>query len=488
MTPSAQSSGLKVDCTTNAGTTVDFLAAADAPDAYWHRGTARTVAITTTASSQTITYASGDIGAADIGRPISGGCIKATAFVETAGLTSGTVSTLQGATGCGATTATIEHTRSRVLANASCTTGGILTTPAGPSSGVFAASDVNKSVTGGPFGANAKITVFTNANQVTVAPAPTAACTAPDTITIGQATYAAGVPVWSADPMGVEMSNSATNGQAFSCAVVAAHAVFTQTAAAVNMGQNFNGNYAKLQVIATGTTTVTTAVTSATATALTTAAAACPTGITAAVGTLIIGQPGLNAPQTGNTTATLSAELNLSPTLVATQDDCNKNTFEGFEIAGTWNNPGFYFGGALIGNPVLVSTGQIAFPTSVVSFGAYIRPQRTGSAIQAGAHFEYVFPQLPTGIAVCLTGGNPSNATQLAFGIIPTPLSVGTGVPTGSGNPADPVVRALGPQLGAQTGHYSLKHATVSVATGPLPTCTIVAATTTPPPITCTDG
>ena len=112
MTPGAQSA-LKIDCSTNGGTKVDNFAAADAPDAYWHRGTARTVAITPTASSQTITYASGAIAAGDIGRPISGGCLAATAFIETAGATSGTVSTTQPATGCAAGTATIEYTRSR---------------------------------------------------------------------------------------------------------------------------------------------------------------------------------------------------------------------------------------------------------------------------------------------------------------------------------------------------------------------------------------
>jgi hypothetical protein len=490
MTPGAQSAW-KVDCSTNALTKVDNLAAADAPDAFWHRGTARTVAITATASSQTITYASGAIAAGDIGRPISGGCLAATAFIETAGLTSGTVSTSQPATGCGAATATIEYTRSRVLANASCTTGGILTTPAGTKSGLFASTDVNKSVSGGPFPANAKITVFTSANQVTVAPAPASACTAGQLITLGAATYLSGVPVWNTDPMGVDMSNSTANGQAFSCAVVAAHAVFTQTAAAIAMGQNFSASYTNLQVIATGTSTVTTVVNSATATALTTAAAACPTGVTATAGTLDIGQPGGDAPQTGNTTATLGAEINLNPSLVKTQDNCNLNTFEGFEIAGTWMNPGFYAGGAVIGNPTLVSVGQIAYPTSLIAFAAYVRPQRTGDSLQAAAHFEFVFPSLPTTLAVCLTvphTGVPTNATQLSFGILPTPLFTGIGVATGSGNPADPGVRALGPQTGAQTGHYILKNGATTVATGALPTCTITAATTTPPPITCGDG
>ena len=119
----ARSPAWKIDCTTNALQKVDSITAGDAKDAYWHRGTARTVAITTVAGSQTITYASGVITAADIRRPISGGCLSTGlnvggAYIMTAGATSGTVSTKQPATGCGATTATIEYTNSRVLRDA----------------------------------------------------------------------------------------------------------------------------------------------------------------------------------------------------------------------------------------------------------------------------------------------------------------------------------------------------------------------------------
>ena len=125
ITPGAQSAW-KIDCTTNALQKVDSITAGDAKDAYWHRGTARTVAITTVAGSQTITYASGAITAADIRRPISGGCLSTGlnvggVYIMTAGATSGTVSTKQPATGCGATTATIEYTNSRVLRDANCT-------------------------------------------------------------------------------------------------------------------------------------------------------------------------------------------------------------------------------------------------------------------------------------------------------------------------------------------------------------------------------
>jgi hypothetical protein len=222
---------------------------------------------------------------------------------------------------------------------------------------------------------------------------------------------------------------------------------------------------------------VTTKVNSATATALT-LANPCPAGVTAAVGTAVIGEPGANAPHPNSAVASLSAELNLNPALVSTQDDCNKNTFEGFQVVGQWNNPGSYGGG--LGAPTIVSVGQISYPTAVLSFSAYIRPQPTGDALLAGAHYEYVFPSLPTSLAVCLTAGNPANPTALAFGINPTDLSTAPALPTGSGTPGDPSVRAIGPQTGAFAGKYQLRLGTTVKATGALPSCTIAAPTAAP--------
>jgi hypothetical protein len=251
----------------------------------------------------------------------------------------------------------------------------------------------------------------------------------------------------------------------------------TATAGAVAAGGGFSAAYAKLKVVVIGTTTVTTTATTGTANTLT-LAAACPAGIAAAAGTAVIGEPGGNAPKNGSAMTSLSAELNLAPSLVATQDDCNKNTFEGFQVIGNWNNPGSYAGG--LAPPVTVSTGQISFPTAVISFAAFVRPQPTGDALLAGAHYEFVFPLLPTTLAVCTTGGAPSNPTAISFGINPTVLATAPFLPTGSGNPADPAVRAIGPQTGAFAGKYSLNNNTTVIATGLLPSCTIQAATAAP--------
>ena len=51
--------------------------------------------------------------------------------------------------------------------------------------------------------------------------------------------------MWNTDPMGVDMTNSTANGQAFSCV----GSVLTETAAAIAAGQNFSTAYAKLPVV-----------------------------------------------------------------------------------------------------------------------------------------------------------------------------------------------------------------------------------------------
>jgi len=503
MTPGAQA-GWKIDCTTNAGTKVDNIIVSDSGNGYWQRGAARKVTATTTAASANITLAvASSITAADLRRPVSGGCIAGGAYVKAiVSTTVITLSKVSGATGCGAgTSVTIEYTSARVLQDATCTAAGVVTS----TNGIFTAADAGKSVSGGPFSAGARIQAAPapTATTVTVklaagAAANTVACTAPETLTIGGAVYSpttGSTVIWNSDPMGVHLQNSTANGQAFTCAgsVLTPSAVNTTP----RMGTIVASSYIKLPVvILVGATTTVRSIISNTATAFT-LNAACPAGVTATVGTAAIGQPGANAPRDGNSMASLAAAISLNPALVSTSDDCAKNTYEGFQVVGTWKTPMNaagtlvnYTTAAVVGAPVAVSTGQILFPTSVVSFAAYIRPQRTGGlapVVPAGSHFEFVFPSLPTTLAVCLTAGSPTNATALAFGLAPTTLSTTPAVPTGAGNSGSPGVHAIGPQTGATSGRYQLKNAAVVVATGALPTCTIVAATVTPA-FTCGDG
>ena len=140
---------------------------------------------------------------------------------------------------------------------------------------------------------------------------------------------------------------------------------------------------------------------------------------------------------------------------------------------------------------MLVSTGQVLFPTAVVSLRgvhASAAHRWTRGWAPGGSHFEFVFPSLPTTLAVCLTAGNPANASALAFGLRPTTLSMAPILPTGlSGNPADPAFRVLGPQTGAHAGQYTLKNGAATVATvrsRPAPS----RSTTAVPAFACGDG
>ena len=193
---------------------LDNIAVADVLNGYWHHGAARTVAVTPTCFEQhDHVRGDGDITAADIARPISGGCIGGSAFIRTVGAGTATLSVNNGAT-CAATTATIEYTRNRVLVDANCTIGATsnLTSP----TALFTAADVNKTVSGGPFTQKSKITAVVNPTTATVTPHATAVGTdgnlavigVQDTITIGAATInGAGAVIRDTDPNTKQLQN-----------------------------------------------------------------------------------------------------------------------------------------------------------------------------------------------------------------------------------------------------------------------------------------
>lgn len=488
-------SGWKVACTTDALTKIDNVVFADTSTASWHHGAARTVTATPTAGSTTLTVtaplapAAGALTAADVRRPVSGTCISGGAFITAVSGNVATLSKANAASGCAAgTTVTIEHSTSRTLSDASCT-GGVITS----TSAKFDASDIGKSVAGGPFIVGSRITAVT-ATTATVKLAAgtagaTADCTAPDILQIGGAYYAtatAAAPSWATnDAWSFALANNATGGQGFTCSGTA----LGLTATAQALLPLLSSQYVGLKVVVAGTTTVTSTVTAATATGLT-LSAACPAGISATAGKAAVGQPGANAPRVGNTMFQLGALLNLDPSLVTTADDCNRNTTEGFAVIGSWENPMNPAGSALGYTATAVlgaatqpaaSVGQVYIPTAVVAFAGFIRPQRTGglTVVPAGSHFEYVMPTLPTGLSVCKTGVPPvpANATALAFGFAPQVLTQSPAVPTGSGNVSDVTVRSLGPVSGNVNGAFQMRDATTLKGSGNLPTCNVSATT-----------
>jgi hypothetical protein len=454
-------SNLKVDCTTAAGDNATAVVIHDAVNAKWHSGAARQITITTEAVNSATIVASG-LSASDVRRPISGfntvagACLNKPLFQGGTFITAvaGTTVTLSRNTPPTCTQnggkALVEHTNNRVLTDASCTAG--LSSTLTSSTGKFVASDIGKSVTGGPFKPGAKITATPSATTATVtSTSAPAACTAPDTITIGLQTCAAGAgctPAPSLDPDTRELANQA-GATAFTCSTST-----LSVPASPGGGFKATNSDVGLQLVMTGSgAPVVKTITANTTTSATFTPTGCATGQTATLGTAVIGIANANAPKNGSAMMTLAAELNLSPLLVTTGDDCALNTFEGFEVLGQWQNPGAYTSAAVIGGTTAIpalSTGQVLFPTAVVSFQGFVGPA-IGDVVQPGAHYNFSFPSLPTSLAVCQSGAPPapSNGTALSFGIIPTPLASAPFLPTGSGNPGAAGVRSLDSRTGA---------------------------------------
>jgi hypothetical protein len=499
---------LKVDCHSDAGVSPDNIIIHDAPNGIWHHGAGRHVAITPVSSSTTINFASGAITSLDVSRPIAFTCQTGGSFIVSVAATSAVLSKAN-KTGCAATTAIIDYTTNRVLQDVTCASGG--TTLTGTAADKFAASDIGKSVTGGPFGGAGggsgggsatgvwRITAV-GATTATLNAAAPAACANPDVITLGGQTYNTTTPfaaVWPNNPMTVELSNSSTTGspnggQGFTCA--SGGNLLALAGSAVGTIPAFSAAWTNLKVVVRGTTTVTTKVTGLSGSSLT-LGASCPAGVSATTGSATIGETDANAPANNTAMMELNAELNLNPALVKTQDDCTRNTIEGFEVVGSWHNPGSY--AASVAVPV--SVGQIVFPTAVVNFAGNIVPKKGGDSQEVGvSHFDFVFPSLPTSSAVCLTPpvtGTPSNPTQLALAFASTSLSGdingnGPYLQTGSGNPQDPTIRALDQRFGQTfNGRYQLRAGATDVTGSPGATfsCTIPASTAAPS-VACGDG
>lgn len=476
-------SGLRVACLLDVSATaslnVNRLEVHDALDAVWHRGAARTVTVTTFASpSTTITFAAGQLGQGDLRRPISGTGVAGGAFITTVlpaactvACTSATVS--KAGTAAAAHAVKVEHTTARTLQDATVTTGAASNLSSATAK--FVLADVGKSVSGGAFSAGSKITGFVSALAVTVAPVATAA-SALDTITIGGTQYAGAVPTYTETwHRQIAKTTGAT------CAL----SVLTSLAA----GGGFRATDVglKVQFMLIGVPGLATKITLQTATTAT-LAAPCPAA--AAWDRVVIGEAGANAPTNGDVMFAMGTTLNLNPVLVATGDDCNKNTYEGFSTIGKYFNPGSYLTAAVLGAPLDMSSAQIAIPTSVLTFAAYLTPVAT-DALQLGQHYDFIFPSLPTSLAVCTPGlGVPPTSTVktgISLGFTSTTATASPSLPTGSGNPSAPGLRNIGPQIGSFVQKMRLMNG-VTVLVAPVGTPCLTAASTTAPTYSCGDG
>jgi hypothetical protein len=473
-----------VDVSATASLNTNHLEIHDALNAAWHRGAAQTVTVTT-AVSTTLTFAAGTIQTRDVNRPISGTGIAATAFIRsvspaacTATCTSAILS--QPSTAAATITATIEHTTARIVKDASYTAGATSTLTS--ATGGFATTDVNKGVSGAGFKPGSRISSRISATQVVVTPgAATALATSTGEVTFGAVQYTAVSPstvttYTDANTREVGKTTNVPAGTA-SCATS------TLTITAAGGGTNLGDIGLKVSFINSAGAVVATSAVTARPTATTdTISPACPTTAPGNTWTEIaVGEPGANAPHNGATVASLTSALNLNNALNATSDNCNTNTYEGFGIAGDWNNPGAYQTTGVFGVPSEGSVAQVLYPTSVVSFAAYVVPKASDTHV-AGPHFDVIFPTLPTSLAVCpIVAGTTTTHTGIDFGFLSTTLSTAPFLPTGSGNPGSPGVRQVGPAVGLFGEKVSLFNGSTQLGVDIAPTgCTFIASTATP--------
>lgn len=532
-------SKLTVDCTANETSVSSNITIHDADNAVWHHGAARTVSIgvspyntsTTqafTSGSATIHITSGLITSTDLRRPIvaytsTGTAItKGGAFIKTVSGGTVTMSQTASSTTTTAITATIDHTYSRWLVDATCTSGVATLHTGAPG---FSSADLGKSVSGGPWPSGTYISVAptTGATSATTNNAPTANCTTnnggdptanpviaattgADKIELGAAFYGSptptSTPVWNADPMSLELENTTGGGVGFTCST--GHLGMTAGSLA-QTGGFVSADIGLSVAVKTVSGTVTTSapvgkITSVTnsSTVLLSPTTACPT-LPAPTNTapakaqrVSIGVAGGGAPKNNDAMMTLGAELNLNPNLVPTQDDCSALTLEGFMVVGSWISPGASY--VANSSTPKATVAQISFPTSVIAFNGFVAPEKSGENGVVGftdlnPHYTFSFPLLPTSAAECgtkngtsdPTDDHPLSPTGLQFNINPVTLSKTPFLPTGSGNIGDPSVRSLLPETGPfgitvqqinNTGPTSLSSNTS--------TCTVVGLTDDP--------
>jgi hypothetical protein len=438
----------------------------DSENAVWRRGAARTVQITADSSSaNTFSFPTGELhGVRDLGRPISdpgvtGTLLRDGTFIRTLTTSGGGACTTncakgtlsQTAAAAGTTTdALVEHTSSFVtFANCPVPPATQFGPDGGPFSNLnvatrsFDADDIGLSVSGGPFAHGARIAALgDNPNRVLVEPSPfdgVVSCSQArpllhpsviDRFTIGAADYgtATGTDYSTQYEETYTRTIQRDSGDGYSCSGT--------TMTLGSEGGEFNSYDIHLPVEFSGTGAATRTITAVTSSTTATLSGTCAGSSSRAV----IGEASASAPADGSTVMTLGATLQLNPALVPEQDDCSAGTPEGFMVVGLWQNPGSY---TPAGTDPIHSIGQITFPTALVSFNAYLVTVPGGDGQQPAAHYDVVLPAFPTSTAVC-----PGTATAITLGLNPTTrFDAATSVPSGSGNPAGPSVRSLGPQL-----------------------------------------
>jgi len=170
----------------------------------------------------------------------------------------------------------------------------------------------------------------------------------------------------------------------------------------------------------------------------------------------VIGAPSITAPLNGVAVADSATIIDLNPALVGGSNACSLNKPEGIDIQATWNNPGSFqtaatpgvaFAFALTPPATAKTIGQLMFRTSATEFGAYVvETPAAGDAAKAVAHYDVVFPSVPTGIGACPAAAGTPNITS-SFHIVGVAQSQAI-LPTGTGKPSSAALRVLLPNGG----------------------------------------
>jgi hypothetical protein len=162
----------------------------------------------------------------------------------------------------------------------------------------------------------------------------------------------------------------------------------------------------------------------------------------------LVGVPTGTAPTNGTVAMQLATLINLKPSLVAGSDPCSADTYEGTTIAAEWYNPGSYVTAGILGATGVRPNNSIAellFPTSVTSFAAFVI-QEDGDTQEADAHYDVVFPLLPTTLAICDVAAGATTAIDVGTSWVVFGTTNGTQkLPTGWGQPGTALVRGVKP-------------------------------------------
>jgi hypothetical protein len=388
-------SNLQTNCTNTTATVSasTVIRHEDFQDAVWHQGASRFTGANgnTTNGSATITNSTARFTFADVNHPISGANIPPDAFIRSVTNATTAVMNIPATVTQTGQIWRIENGDGRLVTNGTTTIGS--TTISSPSMN-FRAADIGRVVEGTNIRQGAKITSVPNANTAVLSLAATATGLGDQQLTVSPApTFTTSRQI---------KDGVSTNG---SKQITSATARFQ--AGDVNLTINGPG---------VGAGNFIASVVNPTTAMLKNNATASGSGQV-----WTIGLPSATAPLNDEVVANLGAELNLNPGLVAGEDECSTGTTEGFALQGIWRNPGFFdpapLGSstdAVINSPVIA---QVIFPTTVISFAAYVMqvpPNKPGET-HTVAHYDVVFPLLPTGLAVCPSPDSVGAATTFNY-------------------------------------------------------------------------